>query len=179
MRTNTIPNSISSIYVSVVLLITLISVNEKAQGMSIQSETLKNTGRRSVDYDRKHALIHCITLGQACYGGYGKRSYSKIERDSLEESINRNLIESNKIQRGLLEKSIDQNLVESKIPSTNDELFSILPNEEFRERLDQHYTRIRKDIQRLNSSPLSSLVNRLIAIHNRPHHRIDSDFTNK
>ncbi|EGI67578.1 hypothetical protein G5I_03822 [Acromyrmex echinatior] len=85
--------------------------------------------------------IHCgcAAFGHTCYGGYGKRFDSTVERNSLQNSITRNI-------------------QESKVPLSNVELFYILPNDEFRERSDQSFMRTHRDTQQVNVHPLSFLV---------------------
>ncbi|XP_029154971.1 neuropeptide CCHamide-2 isoform X2 [Nylanderia fulva] len=125
-----------SLYLSIVLLVVLISVSDKA-----------------------HAKRGCASFGHSCFGGHGKRFDSSIQHNTLQESIGQNQ--------------------ESEVPSPNDELFYILPNDEFRERSDKlPFIRTRKDTQQFDLYPLSSFVNQWIASHRRPH-RIDTDITNK
>lgn len=82
------------------------------------------------------------------------------------------------MRRNTLQESISQNIQESEVPSPNDELFYVLPNDEFRERPDQSFMRTRKDTQQFDIYPLSSLVDQWIASHRRPH-RAETDITNK
>lgn len=50
------------------------------------------------------------------------------------------------------------------MPSPKNELFYVLPNNEFREQSDQALMQTLKGTQRLNSNPLSSLVNQLVCV---------------
>ncbi|XP_072747368.1 neuropeptide CCHamide-2 isoform X2 [Anoplolepis gracilipes] len=111
--------------------------------------------------DKAHAKRGCASFGHSCFGGHGKRFDSTMRRNTLQESIS-------------------QKFQESEVPSPNDELFYVLPNDEFRERPDKSlpFIRTRKDTQQFDPYPLSSLVNQWIASHRRPH-RTDTDITNK
>ncbi|KYN03612.1 PREDICTED: neuropeptide CCHamide-2 [Cyphomyrmex costatus] len=135
MRTNT-TSGFFSLYLSIILLVISASISDKA-----------------------YAKRGCAAFGHTCYGGYGKRFDSTVERNSLQESIS-------------------QNIQESKVPLPNDELLYILPNDEFRERSGQPFMRTHRDTQRVNVHPLSILVDQWIALHRRPH-RTDMDITNK
>ncbi|XP_072747367.1 uncharacterized protein [Anoplolepis gracilipes] len=145
-----------SLYLLIVLLVVLISVSDKAHAKPREE---RNTGRRSTNnYVRKGG---CASFGHSCFGGHGKRFDSTMRRNTLQESIS-------------------QKFQESEVPSPNDELFYVLPNDEFRERPDKSlpFIRTRKDTQQFDPYPLSSLVNQWIASHRRPH-RTDTDITNK
>ncbi|GAB1859839.1 hypothetical protein CAJAP_01077 [Camponotus japonicus] len=111
--------------------------------------------------DNVHAKRGCASFGHSCFGGHGKRFDSTMRRNTLQESIS-------------------QKFQESEIPSPNDELFYVFPNDEFRERSDNSlpFIRTRKDTQQFDPYPLSSLVNQWIASHRRQH-RTDTDVTNK
>ncbi|XP_011051043.1 PREDICTED: uncharacterized protein LOC105144073 isoform X2 [Acromyrmex echinatior] len=135
MRTNTI-SGLFSLYLSIILLVILVSISDKA-----------------------YAKRGCAAFGHTCYGGYGKRFDSTVERNSLQNSITRNI-------------------QESKVPLSNVELFYILPNDEFRERSDQSFMRTHRDTQQVNVHPLSFLVDHWIALHRRRHHT-NMDITNK
>ncbi|XP_011647564.1 neuropeptide CCHamide-2-like isoform X2 [Pogonomyrmex barbatus] len=109
--------------------------------------------------DKAHAKRGCSAFGHSCFGGHGKRFDSTVRHNTLQESMS-------------------QNFQESEVPSPNDELFYVLPNDEFRERSDQSFMRTRKDTQQYDLYPLSSLVEQWIASHRRPH-RTEADITNK
>ncbi|XP_029154970.1 uncharacterized protein LOC114928032 isoform X1 [Nylanderia fulva] len=143
-----------SLYLSIVLLVVLISVSDKAHAKPREE---RSSGQiRTNNYVRKGG---CASFGHSCFGGHGKRFDSSIQHNTLQESIGQNQ--------------------ESEVPSPNDELFYILPNDEFRERSDKlPFIRTRKDTQQFDLYPLSSFVNQWIASHRRPH-RIDTDITNK
>ncbi|KYM80574.1 hypothetical protein ALC53_08972 [Atta colombica] len=101
----------------------------------------------------------CAAFGHTCYGGYGKRFDSTVERNSLQDSIIRNI-------------------KKSKEPLPNFDLFYILLNDEFREQSGQSFMKTHRDIQRVNVHPLSFLVDHWIAFHRR-RHLTDMDITNK
>lgn len=68
------------------------------------------------------------------------------------------------MKRDTLQESISQNFQESEVPSPNDELFYVLPNDEFRERSDQSFMRARKNIQPFDVYSLSFLVDQWVRI---------------
>ncbi|XP_029664995.1 neuropeptide CCHamide-2-like [Formica exsecta] len=112
--------------------------------------------------DKAYAKRGCASFGHSCFGGHGKRFDSTMRHDTQE--------------------SRNQKFQESNVPSPNDdnELFYVLPNDEFRERSDKSlpFIRTRKDTQQFDLYPLSSLLNQWIASHRRPH-RTETDITNK
>ncbi|XP_011870222.1 PREDICTED: uncharacterized protein LOC105563328 isoform X2 [Vollenhovia emeryi] len=136
MKSNATSGPTFSLYLSIALLVILVSISDKT-----------------------HAKRGCSSFGHSCFGGHGKRFDSTVRRNTLQESIS-------------------QNIQESEVPSPNDELFYVLPNDEFRERSDQSFMRTRKDTQQFDVYPLSTLVDQWIASHRRPH-RTDTDVTNK
>nr|QTE34441.1 CChamide-2a [Cataglyphis nodus] len=147
-----------SLYLSFVLLVVLISVSDKAYAKPREE---RSTGRRSPNnYVRKGG---CASFGHSCFGGHGKRFDSTMRHETLQESGS-------------------QRFQESNVPSANDdnELFYVLPNDEFRERSDRSlpFVRTRKDTQQFDPYPLSSLLNQWIASHRRLH-RTETDITNK
>ncbi|XP_036148570.1 uncharacterized protein LOC105833689 isoform X3 [Monomorium pharaonis] len=96
----------------------------------------RSTGRRST-YNYKD---NCMSFGHVCFGAHGKRFDSTVRRNTLQ-------------------KSVSQNFQESEVPSPNDELFYVFPNDDFREqRSDQSFERTSKDIQQFDIYPLSSFV---------------------
>ncbi|XP_012227213.1 uncharacterized protein [Linepithema humile] len=109
--------------------------------------------------NKAHAIRRCHSYGHPCLSAYGKRYDSTVRRDTLQESISRNF-------------------QEFELPSPKDELFYILPNNEFRESSDRSFMRTLKGTQRLYSNLLSSLVNQLITSH-RHSRRSDPNITNK
>ncbi|XP_050451029.1 neuropeptide CCHamide-2 isoform X4 [Cataglyphis hispanica] len=113
--------------------------------------------------DKAYAKRGCASFGHSCFGGHGKRFDSAMRHETLQESGS-------------------QRFQESNVPSPNDdnELFYVLPNDEFRERSDRSlpFTRTRKDTQQFDPYPLSSLLNQWIASHRRPH-RTETDISNK
>ncbi|KAL6265626.1 hypothetical protein P5V15_002420 [Pogonomyrmex californicus] len=149
MRTNATSGLVLSLYLSIVLFVILISVTDKAHA---KQQKKNNTECRP----RKGG---CSAFGHSCFGGHGKRFDSTVRHNTLQESMS-------------------QNFQESEEPSPNDELFYVLPNDEFRERSDQSFMRTRKDTQQYDLYPLSSLVEQWIASHRRPH-RTETDITNK
>ncbi|XP_050451027.1 uncharacterized protein LOC126851293 isoform X2 [Cataglyphis hispanica] len=94
--------------------------------------------------DKAYAKRGCASFGHSCFGGHGKRFDSAMRHETLQESGS-------------------QRFQESNVPSPNDdnELFYVLPNDEFRERSDRSlpFTRTRKDTQQFDPYPLSSLLN--------------------
>lgn len=68
------------------------------------------------------------------------------------------------MRRNTLQESINQNIEESEVPSPNDELFYVLPNDEFRERSDQSFMKTRKDSQQFDIYRLSSLVDQWVRV---------------
>ncbi|XP_011176257.1 uncharacterized protein LOC105208172 [Solenopsis invicta] len=151
MKTNATSGSIFSLSI-VLILVILVFISDKAYATPLGG---RSTGRRSID-DYKD---NCMSFGHTCFGAHGKRFDSTVQRNTLQESIS-------------------QNFQESEIPSSNDELFYVLPNDEFREQSDQSFMRTSKDSQQFNVYPLSSLVDQWIALHRRPH-RTNTDITNK
>ncbi|EFN68230.1 hypothetical protein EAG_13141 [Camponotus floridanus] len=147
---------IFSLYLSIVVLLVLISVSDNVHAKP--REERSTNIRRNTNYVRKGG---CASFGHSCFGGHGKRFDSTIRHNTLQESIS-------------------QKFQESEIPSPNDELFYVFPNDEFRERSDNSlpFIRTRKDTQQFDPYPLSSLVDQWIASHRRQH-RTDIDVTNK
>lgn len=90
----------------------------------------------------------CASFGHSCFGGHGKRFDSTMRHDTQE--------------------SRNQKFQESNVPSPNDdnELFYVLPNDEFRERSDKSlpFIRTRKDTQQFDLYPLSSLLNQWVRL---------------
>ncbi|XP_012227212.1 uncharacterized protein [Linepithema humile] len=155
MRISATSGPISSLYLSIGLLMVLASVSNKAHAIP-RGE--RNIGRRDISEYRR-VKGRCHSYGHPCLSAYGKRYDSTVRRDTLQESISRNF-------------------QEFELPSPKDELFYILPNNEFRESSDRSFMRTLKGTQRLYSNLLSSLVNQLITSH-RHSRRSDPNITNK
>lgn len=67
------------------------------------------------------------------------------------------------MRRNTLQESVSQNFQES-IPPNDDDLFYVLPNDEFRERSDQSFMKTRKDTPQFAVYPLSSLVDQWVRL---------------